>query len=101
MPTEIIDINLTLDLAALRDPEQGENEAANAVYKVLVKLFEAGGEHNRYEDGSPLLACHGHHRAQKVTEMVMQEWLQARDRARALRAAAEAAREAASKSPAS
>ena len=84
---DILRIEITLDPEDLRDPERGPNEVSNAVYALLIKIFESGGEYNRFPDGSPLLACHGHHRAQEVTKTVLAEWLEARERSREMQAA--------------
>ena len=50
------------------------NEVGNLAYAFFVKLFEAGGEHNRRPDGSPVMVGNGHHAAQKMAEMVRLEW---------------------------
>ncbi len=50
------------------------NEVGNLAYAFFVKLFEAGGEHNRRPDGSPVMVGNGHHAAQKMAEVVKAEW---------------------------
>ena len=50
------------------------NEVGNLAYAFFVKLFEAGGEHNRRPDGSPVMVGNGHHAAQKMAEVAKAEW---------------------------
>ena len=57
----------------LAGPESA-NEVGNLAYAFFVKLFEAGGEHNRRPDGSPVMVGNGHHAAQKMAEVVKAEW---------------------------
>jgi len=50
------------------------NEVGNIAYAFFVKLFEAGGEHNRRPDGSPVMLVNGHHVAQDMATLVKAEW---------------------------
>lgn len=54
--------------------EDSANEVANLAYAFFVKLFEAGGEHNRRPDGGRVMVGNGHHAAQHMAALVVEEW---------------------------
>lgn len=68
-----IEIQITIPRDRLAGPNSSET-VEYVAYDLFAALFEYGGELNHRPDGSRVLICNGHHVAQKMSELVRQEW---------------------------